>query len=313
MDNKKYNAMKKILIFLISIVGLAVTSFAEPVSDEQSGLKFELNESDSTATVSLLENKNLTNVVIPSQVTNDSRVYNVTKIGYRAFFKCASLSRVEIPNSVTEIGQQAFACCGNLASVDIPKSVNVIGQYAFGQCKSLSAIEIPDSTTTIVESAFFGCTSLASIKIPSSVTSIGKQAFADCNSLASIIVDKDNKVYDSRENCNAIIETKKNTLISGCKSTKIPNTVTVIGEFAFQGINLESFNIPNSVTKIQYGAVSSPLITKVVFPKTLNEVGEASFKYCENLKTVRVPEGCKIHVKRGAYNSFPDNCKIIRY
>ena len=82
--------------------------------------------------------------------------------------------------------------------------------------------------TTIGTEAFTYYIELKSINIPASVTEIGLSPFAGCSSLETIIVDAKNKVYDSRDNCNAIIETASNTLIQGCPNTTIPNTVIII-------------------------------------------------------------------------------------
>jgi hypothetical protein len=110
---------------------------------------------------------------------------------------------------------------------------------------------IPNSVTSIGERAFAYCDGLTSVTIPNSVTSIGKEAFCDCDGLTSIVVEDGNPVYDSRNNCNAIIETATNTLHSGCKTTIIPNSVTSIGESAFYGCSaLTSVTIGNSVTSI---------------------------------------------------------------
>ncbi|MEE0990706.1 MAG: leucine-rich repeat domain-containing protein, partial [Paludibacteraceae bacterium] len=114
---------------------------------------------------------------------------------------------------------------------------------------------IPNGVTAIGDYAFFDCTSLTSVEIPSSVTEIGNSAFEGCSSLTSIVVEEGNSVYDSREGCNAIIETATNKLIRGCNSTIIPSSVTEIGRSAFYGCtSLASIEIPSSVTKIEYGA-----------------------------------------------------------
>ena len=97
--------------------------------------------------------------------------------------------------------------------------------------------------------AFFGCTGLTSITIPNSVTEIGEMAFYGWSGLTSIIVANGNSKYDSRDNCNAIIETETNSLIVGCKNTTIPNSVTEMGKGAFADCTgLTSISIPNSVT-----------------------------------------------------------------
>ncbi len=97
----------------------------------------------------------------------------------------------------------------------IPAGVTKIGMYAFRDCTSLTSIVIPSSVTEIGVRAFYNCTSLTSIVIPSSVTAIGECLFEGCTSLTSIIVEEGNSVYDSREGCNAIIETATNKLIQG--------------------------------------------------------------------------------------------------
>ncbi len=188
---------------------------------------------------------------IISKLKYRGRTMNVVEIGERAFKDCSVLTSVTIPNSVTSISRQAFDSSISLTSVTIPESVTSIGNYAFEDCSSLTSITIPNSVTSIGYSAFRGCSSLTSITIPNSVTSIGGTAFEDCSSLASIIVEQGNEKYDSRDKCNAIIETATNTLFAGCKNTTIPESVTTIGNYAFYGCSsLTSITIPESVTSI---------------------------------------------------------------
>lgn len=98
----------------------------------------------------------------------------------------------------------------------------------------LQSITLPNHLTTIELSAFLECISLTSVHIPASVTHIGSHLFAQCHSLSTVTVDTNNPVYDSRDNCNAIIETASNTLINACNNTTtIPATVTSIGDYAF--------------------------------------------------------------------------------
>ena len=145
----------------------------------------------------------------------------------------------------------------DIEEFEVPDGVTSIDDYTFSYCYSLTSITIPDSVTSIGGSAFSYCTSLTSITIPDSVTSIGDGAFEGCRSLTSITVDENNPVYHSAGNC--IIETESKTLITGCKTSVIPDdgSVTSIGDYAFYGCNsLTSINIPYSVTSFGYDSFS---------------------------------------------------------
>ena len=219
------------------------------------------------------------NTVIPN---------NVTAIGDNAFYGCTGLTSISIPNGVTSIGNSVFCGCSGLTSVSIPNSVISIEQYAFASCKGLTSIIIPNSVKTIGEAAFFSCSSLSSITIPSSVTSIAYRAFQNCSGLTAIQVENGNTVYDSREDCNAIIETTSNTIIWGCMNTIIPNSVTSIGKIAFSGCSgLTSITIPNSVTTIESNAFwECTNLTSISFPNSVTSIGSGAFADCWNLATV---------------------------
>ena len=253
---------------------------------------------------------------------------SVTSIGERAFSSCSGLSSITIPSSVTSIGNNAFSSCNSLNSVHIsdleawckiffgnisstplfyanhlyvneseitnlviPNSVTSIGDYAFSSCSGLTSVTIPGSVTSIGNGAFSYCSGLTSVTIPGSVTSIGERAFSGCSALTSIAVENGNMVYDSRDNCNAIIKTSTNELIAGCKNTTIPSSVTSIGNGAFSGCSgLSSITIPSSVTSIGNNAFSSCSgLTSITIPGSVTSIGDYAFSGCRGLTSITIP------------------------
>lgn len=195
----------------------------------------------------------------------------------------------------------------------ITYQVTSIGGSAFWYDKNLSSVEIPQSVTTIDHDAFGGCSGLASIVIPSSVNYIGGAAFVGCSDLATIIVSEENKYYDSRDNCNAIIETSSNKLIAGCKNTVIPpsvksiescafsgctglvsvklDNITSIGKRAFKGCSsLQSLSIANSITSIDKGAFEDCSgLSTLTIGNGLTSINEKVFYGCSSLTSVTIP------------------------
>ena len=240
------------------------------------------NSVTSIGNVAFYECESLTSIEIPNSVTS---------IGYEAFFHCYSLTSIEIPNSVTSIGDGVFQYCSGLTSVTIPDNVTSIGQNAFRNCSGLTSIEIPNSVTSIGNYAFFECSGLTSIEIPNSVVSIGNGVFGYCYELTGIVVAAGNATYDSRGNCNAIIETNTNTLVAGCKSTVIPGTVTSIGNNAFDGCSgLTSIAIPNTVTSIgNYAFSDCSGLTSIEIPNSVTSMGDHAFSDCSGLTSIEIP------------------------
>ena len=186
----------------------------------------------------------------------------------------------------------------SITSVIIGDGVTSIGYIAFYNCTGLTSVTIGNSVTGIGEGAFAACIGLTSVTIPASVTGIGEGAFNGCIGMTNMVVENGNTVYDSRDNCNAIIETASNTLVAGCQNTIIPNSVTGIGTGAFAYCSsLTSIEIPNSVTIIGDGAFGECTgLTSIEIPNSAKKIGGWAFYGCIGLTSVTckavVPPTC---------------------
>ena len=177
--------MKKILsMFLCLLMVVSVIPIIGLTASAKTDGYYTYTVSNGKSTITDCSTSISGDISIPSTLGG----YSVTSIGSSAFYDCAALTSVTIPNSVTSIGSWAFSNCTSLTSVTIPNSVTSIGYDAFSGCESLTSITIPDSVTCIGSYAFSGCRSLTSVTIPDSVTSIGMGAFLDCTSLTSITI-----------------------------------------------------------------------------------------------------------------------------
>ena len=319
--------MKRIIKLSLLLLALLLPATANAYDFEVDGIYYEFYGNNATVTDAdgNWDTPDYSgDVTIPETVTYNGMTYSVTAIGDGAFFCCSGLNSVNIPNSVTLIGYNAFEGCSGLTSVTICNSVTQICGAAFAGCSGLTSVIIPNSVTSIGYAAFSGCSGLTSISIPNSVYYISEDAFNGCSGLTSITVEGDNSEYDSRDNCNAIIKTSTNTLVTGCMNTVIPNTVTSIGNYAFYGCSgLTSINIPNSVTsignnafgdcenmervditdleawcRINFSDDSNPCgtahhlylngeeIINLIIPATITKVGKDVFQGCSYIKSV---------------------------
>lgn len=180
-------------------------------------------------------------------------------------------------------------------------NVTAIGNDAFQMCNMVTSISLPSSIVTIGNNAFKGC-GITSFNLPGSVTSLGNDILNGCKSLESITVDNQNTVFDSRFNCNAIVETSTNKLIAGCKNTTIPNNVTEIGRYAFIGQNVKYIEIPNSVIIIGESAFSGcQMLDSICIPDATTFVGASAFYYCKAMKKLTIGKSVN-YIGDGAFS-----------
>ncbi len=269
---------------------------------------------------------------------------SVTEIGRDAFKGCYGLRVIYVPvgtdltDACLPTGVQVFERAENsednaeidvqvsghegLITMRVPDSRTRIGDSALCNCLGLRSIHIPESVTEIGREAFFGCAGMKTIYIPGNVLAIGNGAFAHTGFIG-MTVSPDNPRYDSREDCNAVIDSDSNTLIAGCKKTvipdgvtqigtgaffeclglteiHIPDSVTEIGDQAFRGCSeLKEIDIPEGVTRIgDYAFCGCASIRHLQIPRSVTEIGEYALKHCTGLLSILAPKGLDLKAAR---------------
>lgn len=212
---------------------------------------------------------------------------SILSIGSRAFRDCSALTDIQIPSTTKTIGFTAFSGCTSLKNILLPDSLTVISVGLFSECDSLCNVLIPSHVMKIESYAFEGCISLSSMLIPKNILSIEEDVFAGCTALSELEVEQGNAKYDSRNGCNAIVESATNTLIAGCRTTIIPDGILHIAGGAFKRCSdLEC----------------------IALPQGLISVGHEAFAECKSLININIPES----VQSMGYGVF-DGCTSLPY
>ena len=222
---------------------------------------------------------------------------SIGQMGEKAFYECTRLKSIFIPDKIVNICKRCFYGCTSLSDVHLPDSLDLIDMYAFDSCVNLTTIVFPESLTKNYAYSFRN-TGLKSVYIPANVTSTG-HSFIGCKNLESIIVDHNNPIYDSRDDCNSIIDKRNNCLMAGCKRSKIPEGVKSIYSQAFNDVLTDTkyivpasvgetpgdstLAIPQSLETIR-GFYNCPELASVTIPKTVKEVG--GFARCKKLQSI---------------------------
>ncbi len=192
---------------------------------------YQYMKNDTGITITACDRDVTGKLEVPEQIDG----HTVTAIGEHAFYQCATVTEIKLPDTVKSIGKQAFAYCYALEYVNIPDGVPAIEDETFLMCKALKTVDIPESVTSIGVRAFTECEVLDDIKLPSGVTSLGTEVFQKCAALQVINIP------------DGITEIPDNAFL-GCTSLKnmqLPYKTAKIGKMAFTLCNLEYIVIRN--------------------------------------------------------------------
>ena len=191
-------------------------------------------------------------------------------------------------------------------------SIIRVGDFAFADCIDLTSLTIGNNVKEIGDCAILRCTGLNSLIVGNAVSYIGEKAINGCSGLSSIIVEEENITYDSREKCNAIIETRTNTLIAGCRTTKIPITIESIGATAFfECTTLTSLEIPSNITHIGSHAFKGcTSLTDIYIPNSVTSIAKYSFADCSSLSKIKLPDNLRI-IEEQTFSRCSNLSKLI--
>lgn len=208
----------------------------------------------------------------------------------------SSFDEFQYFTGLTSLEEYAFQDCSQLKHITLPESITSISEFAFDGCISLESIELPKTVESIGYLAFYNCSKLRSFFLPANVGSVEGALFFGCANLVSVVVDENNAVYDSRNNCNAIIQKDNKVLVSSCSTTSLPDDLEQIGPMAFAGLSVSRVEIPASIKSIGKEAFYQmsnlkTIVMKHSDPFAFNKMFFGSSSGYPSSLTLEVPEG----------------------
>ena len=254
--------------------------------------KYEINTDVKEAYFVELIGTAQTNITIPEYVRYEGTDYPIVKIKHGATSSnTRKVTSIKLPNNLKEIEYYNFSDCENLLNIDFGNGLEKIGTSVFTNNSTMTTLEIPDSVTSIAFGAFGNFSALKSLHVGKNLSKFNFM-YSFSYKLNKITVDEENKYYDSRENCNAIIETKSNKVVFGCSLTNIPRSVTEIGDFAFENVKeLKTIDL-KEIKKIGKGAFLGSDVEEIILPNTLEDIESAAFS-SSKLKTITISSQVK--------------------
>lgn len=271
--------------------------------------------------------KGITEVVVPS---------NVEKIGYAAFEDCTALAKIALGNGVKSLGARVFYGCASLQTItgisqleeiyssafeltygtfipwynNLPDGLLYLGKVLYkykGTMPENTSVSVKNGTKQISEDCFHNCSGLINLSIPESVSDIGRDAFEYCPNLSTIEVASGNTKYDSRNNCNAVVESETSTVLFGCKNSTFPSTIKAIGSWAFTGTGITEVIIPNNIEGLARSAFAwNNSLTSIVIGNGVKVMGDGNNPFLRNPNVTSIAVA-----SANPYYDSRDNCNAI--
>lgn len=232
----------------------------------------------------------------------------VTWIGDHAFRFCTNLKTIEnIPSTLQDIQKWCFEGTA-LESVDLSNTnVTIMQDGVFYNNTSLTSIQLPNKLENFWDNAFYGCKALNNIVMPSTVVGIYNNVFEGCTSLSNVKLN---------EGCTTL----GHHVFKNCPLAEVtfPNSLTSIGEWAFEGTTLKTVDLSNThITSLSTGSFyNCTQLSDVKLPKTLTDIGNNAFS-CSVIASITFPPSLQkigdwaFQGAKFANVVIPTNCNTI--
>ena len=206
--------------------------------------------------------------------------------------------------STLEPGETALSESENLKTLVLPEGLKKVG--GFNSCEKLKDLVLPEGLEEIKSFAFCGCESITSIKLPKSLKRFDGSCFGGCN-IRAYEIDVDNSYYSA---IDGVIYSKDLVTLVAFPSAypnkhfTVPATTRIIGDCAFMYSQIDSIELPDSLTTIEGWAFQGSRIQSIVMPDSITEIGELAFRWCGELKDVQLSKGL-IELPQQAFSGCP--------
>ena len=267
--------------------------FDETKLTEEQSLTITMTEEDPTYTARYDVEDAISNFTFESTQTTCTITGVINK----------SVTQVTIPSYVTGLTGKVFDGCNNLEAMIVDTDnpnyysagnclINNESKEVIAGCKN-SVIPIANSVTSIGIYAFYNCIGITQITIPNNIVSIGNYAFQGCTNLVEVNYKGSLAAWCNISFSSNPLTYADNLLLNGEKISGeiiLPDTVVCIPSYTFKNSEITGITIPDSVTQIgDYAFQGCTGITNIIIPDSVISLGTHIFDECSSLENFTVP------------------------